>query len=228
MTEGAEFVMSQKNKMLLCYMGYVYTQEKQIGLKVFWKCSKYYSNKCYGRATTQETTVISVKEHNHPPNITEIEVRDALENIKEASTSTNKPTTQILKEQLLKVPQHASGQLPSIASLKRTIARQKKATTTTIPAPKTFAEVVIPPELSITHSKEPFIFFDNKCPDKRIIMFATANNLLKLQQCDTWMMDGTFKVCPKPFYQLYTIHGLGDRLPIAVRVVPTLQQRHIH
>ncbi|XP_078536767.1 uncharacterized protein LOC144822773 [Lissotriton helveticus] len=222
MTEGAEFVTSQKGKLLLCYMGYTYTQEKQYGMQVNWKCCKYYSNKCYGRATTKEATVLYTREHNHPPNVTEIEVRTALENIKEASTGSQKQTNVILKEAIPKIPKTATTQMPNILSLKRTIARTKKATTSTTPSPRTYQDINLTANQIITLNKQPFIVYDNENNDKRLIIFGTSMNLVKLQQSQYWMMDGTFNICPKPFFQLYTIHGLyhNCNIPLLYALLP--------
>jgi hypothetical protein len=38
-------------------------------------------------------------------------------------------------------------------------------------------------------------------------MFYSNDSRSNLQNAKTWLVDGTYKVCPSPFYQLYTIHG---------------------
>lgn len=40
-------------------------------------------------------------------------------------------------------------------------------------------------------------------------MFARRGNYTSLSRCDTIYIDGTFKTCPEPYFQLvtYTIHG---------------------
>jgi len=39
------------------------------------------------------------------------------------------------------------------------------------------------------------------------VVFTTKSNLVTLCNADVITMDGTFRVCPKFFHQLYTIHG---------------------
>ena len=41
-------------------------------------------------------------------------------------------------------------------------------------------------------------------------MFGTIENLNALQTHSHWFVDGTFKVAPELFMQLFTIHGLVD------------------
>jgi hypothetical protein len=40
-----------------------------------------------------------------------------------------------------------------------------------------------------------------------ILLFLTQCNARRLQQCQDLYIDGTFKSCPKPYYQLVTIHA---------------------
>ncbi|CAF4573943.1 unnamed protein product, partial [Didymodactylos carnosus] len=51
-------------------------------------------------------------------------------------------------------------------------------------------------------------------PDSIHPIFGTTESLQQLSTCDNThlFMDGTFKSCPRPFYQLYTIHSINDDL----------------
>ena len=52
---------------------------------------------------------------------------------------------------------------------------------------------------------------NNDANEGRIIIFATDEMLNILRRHRHWMADGTFKVAPKFFLQLYTIHAIiGD------------------
>ena len=44
--------------------------------------------------------------------------------------------------------------------------------------------------------------------EDKIIIFATRQSLLFLQNNEDWFMDGTFSTVPPKFLQLYTIHGI--------------------
>lgn len=43
--------------------------------------------------------------------------------------------------------------------------------------------------------------------DQRIVIFGTRELFEQLSQAKLWMIDGTFKSCPKPFTQLITVFG---------------------
>ena len=44
--------------------------------------------------------------------------------------------------------------------------------------------------------------------EDKIIIFATRQSLLFLQNDEDWFMDGAFSTVPPKFLQLYTIHGI--------------------
>ena len=39
-------------------------------------------------------------------------------------------------------------------------------------------------------------------------MFGTMENINRIQQNENWLVDGTFKVAPVLFYQVFTIHAM--------------------
>jgi hypothetical protein len=72
-----------------------------------------------------------------------------------------------------------------------------------------------------TDKGEQFVLFDSKDKD-RILMFATRCNLDFLIKTQEWFMDGTFKIVPKLFCQLFTIHGNinGAYYPLIYSLLP--------
>jgi hypothetical protein len=60
------------------------------------------------------------------------------------------------------------------------------------------------------------------CDNEQCLLFSTNSNLNRISQSEVWYGDGTFSVTPKPFYQLYTIHGvvLGQVLPLIYVLLP--------
>ena len=41
-------------------------------------------------------------------------------------------------------------------------------------------------------------------------MFGTTENINRLHASEHWFMDGTFKVAPELFYQVFIIHAFTD------------------
>jgi hypothetical protein len=62
----------------------------------------------------------------------------------------------------------------------------------------------------------------------RIICYASNFGLSLLRKAESWSSDGTFDVCPEPFYQLYTVHAhLGaDTYPAAYFFMPGKKKGH--
>lgn len=62
-------------------------------------------------------------------------------------------------------------------------------------------DVQVPPEF------EDFVLADYSDGDNRIIAFCTKEARKAMSEVNSFYSDGTFKSCPSPFTQLYTIHG---------------------
>ena len=58
---------------------------------------------------------------------------------------------------------------------------------------------------TITSRNEEFIHIEND-----FIFLTTKTNLENLAQCHLIMGDGTFRYCPRPFTQMYTLHGFKE------------------
>ena len=87
------------------------------------------------------------------------------------------------------------------------------------PEPATIQDIRIPERLNtVRHGDDEEVRFllhddgdENEADDlsDRIIVFGSSTMLDQLARSDTWLMDGTFKMAPSLFYQLYTIHAIG-------------------
>jgi hypothetical protein len=97
---------------------------------------------------------------------------------------------------------------------------------------------VIPQKYRVIRSKdgpgtETFLVFDSADLStetrERLIIFSTERNLNLLNQCDHWFGDGTFKLTPPLFSQIYTIHGLhrSNVLPL-VYVLMTNKSQNLY
>jgi hypothetical protein len=80
-------------------------------------------------------------------------------------------------------------------------------------------------ELLETNRGETFLAYDSKDED-RILIFSTAKNLMELGLSSVWLCDGTFKVAPDLYTQVYSVHGFVDGwiLPLAFGLLPDKKQ----
>lgn len=102
--------------------------------------------------------------------------------------------------------------LPSLHNMRRTAARIQNRSNVNM-NPKTLAELVFDDDVVMTSRNKHFLLHDSAVygedpePENRLLLFGTKENLDILKVCDTIAMDGTFKIVPPLFKQLFTMHG---------------------
>lgn len=94
-------------------------------------------------------------------------------------------------------------------NLSAIIHRKRKKEAHVPPAPTHRSEFDIPEEFTKTTTGDPFLIFDSGREDNsRILVFGSPVLLNVISEYPHWFVDGTFKVSPTVFYQLFTIHAL--------------------
>lgn len=148
-------------------------------------------------------------EHKHAPDARVLEKGEAMHAMKTMAQATDMSARDIIHESMLKVSNATAaiiaGETQLVQNINRT--RQDKDAPKN---PKTLDELRFGDKDSKTAKGDEFILYDSYCEidnDTRTIIFGTKANLKFLAKCPEWFMDGTFKVAPKFFNQLYTIHA---------------------
>ena len=113
--------------------------------------------------------------------------------------------------------------LPQSSALRRTIHRKRKRDDAFPPLPQNLEDIDIPEQFRLAQvggTQVRFLLHDtgadiNDSEEeenwlKRIILFGTNEMLHFLTANSNWMADGTFKMAPQLFFQLYTIHAIND------------------
>ncbi|CAF4499777.1 unnamed protein product, partial [Rotaria sp. Silwood2] len=195
-------VMSSKNKDQLLLDGFRYRRANKS--KTIWRCCK---NSCAGRVCFNGTTYDKVTDHNHASNPEEIISMESKSNIIKSATTSHDPPRRIIHEALLNVNKHDGTAVPNYYSCQRTIERKRKKKDIPLPRPTSLDEVHIPDELQITNCGDRFLLYDNQDANDRIIILSSDDDLDRLSNSDSWHCDGTFKIAPHLFHQLYTVHG---------------------
>jgi FLYWCH zinc finger domain len=188
---------SEKGKPMLGYEGFLYTLDRQTEAKMIFRCQ---NRDCKGRCHTNpimDAIVSGPTEHCHAPNHDHIPVVELRNQIKSRSADSEEPSSAILHTAIRSFPLDSSGQLPKTETLLRTIRRQRQGEA---PNP----DNLLPDHLKVTDRGDNFVLHE----DKTLIIFTTDSNLSVLKSCKHWFADGTFKVCPEDFYQMFTLHGL--------------------
>ncbi|CAF2682034.1 unnamed protein product [Rotaria sp. Silwood2] len=198
--------------------GFDYIEERTYKNKVYWRCTQCNKQKCKARLhTTNNTISHRVGDHNHAPNPSVSGIRQCRSEIRNL-TKTTIITHSIVATSIATASAAVLSQLPSINNLKRTVCRQR-AENLNFPAnPRSMSEIQITGAFTLTKKKEQFLQYDSGNQDSnRFLIFATSQQLDLLQSSADMYMDGTFKVVPELFFQLYSIHGSvqGTIIPLA-------------
>ena len=86
------------------------------------------------------------------------------------------------------------------------------------------ATVVIPQEYASLPPGENFLLYDSGVGDEnRILVFGTKRSMALLQAAENVYMDGTFKIVPELYCQLYKIHAstnAGCMVPCVYALMP--------
>ena len=166
---------------------------------------------CRARIHTNESKVVkSSNEHTHEPISKIFHCNEVKAGIKRRAAESQKPTHSIVASKISKLEEESAVSLPRLDSLKRTICRARKKAENIHSEPTSLDTLQIPEVYTRTSKGEPFLLYDSgsDAENTRIIIFGTQSNLATLNTSSIWLADGTFKVAPKLFLQLYVIHGL--------------------
>ncbi|CAF1109935.1 unnamed protein product [Brachionus calyciflorus] len=151
------------------------------------------------------------QDHRHEPDLVKFELLERRRLIKERATNSNDKARKILS--LLEKPYDNTVrvQIPSYSADRQVIQRVQKANKPNYPKePDSLASIDIPDFLKISISNELFLYFDSGPEDcERFFIFCTLKNLKLIENRDIFC-DGTFKIAPKLFKQVYTFHVMID------------------
>lgn len=205
-----EVFKSKRGGLKLYVDGYTYTKNKQNNNVVYWLCDMY-QNKIYKCLSTINTTVSDSglhsickqpRSHNHGPDPTTKEIADFKQKLKESSTSGLK-VCNILQNAKAETKSEILECLPSTSALKQIIYRQKAKNKIDVEEPTDISFELNASETQINGVN--FVIKDRIYDtNKRILLMSTLQFVKILSKSDYWILDGTFKIAPLIFQQLYT------------------------
>ncbi|CAF0793861.1 unnamed protein product [Rotaria sordida] len=135
--------------------------------------------------------------HSHAPQPDRVPAIQLKNDIKARASTTDESSSSIFHSTLRTHPLIAVGELPRNEALMPMIRRQRTVETVD-------ADDRLPEKLRKTYRDENFILQE----DYNLIIFTTKTNLSILKQNKHWFTDGTFKMCPDDYYQLFTLHAM--------------------
>ena len=184
---------------------YHYHKKNSDETKTYWRCVV---RSCKARIhTVNDAVTTHHNEHNHGSSAAEIRAQEAMSQLKTTSVSTYEPSRSLIGETLVNENEYSLSKLPSFSSMGRNIRRWRQKAHNAPPIPRQINNFEIPEFYCFLATGEKFLAFDSGIDDEnRILIFATDNGLEDLVRSPNWAADGTFKVSPLIFYQLYCIH----------------------
>ena len=152
-----------------------------------------------------------INQHTHLPLHDQIDVTKIKASKKRRSQVTYDTAQQFLRATFHNIPEIAAFNLPQVSNLKRTILSQRKDNDLP-PTPLRREDIpVLEERCQVIEAGEQFLIFDSGLGDnERTVIFATQQGIHFLYNNSYWFIDGTFKLCPERFYQIYTIHALNN------------------
>ena len=206
------FTTSSKGKPILVVDGHEFFKKRE-GKSTTWNCSQYQKLKCRATATSIAEHVLEVRgEHVHEPKFGKPEARKV---IAESKTRSEQLTPSVaVSSSILPMTNDNVTQLslPSKGSLTQ-MSRRKRQENNLVEEKNPINR-----QFTLPESFCDFLIADTGSEDlERILVFGDKDLVNLLQGSKQWLADGTFKLSPTLFYQLYTIHAqIGHSAPACV------------
>ena len=190
---------------VLLFQGFRYYRNKTTSQNIHWRC---WRSACQTTLTTTvfdldavnpRMTVLFRSAHNHIEDDEVIKRDRIVNNVKhEVRQNLSRPIRRVYDD--VSRTHHQGGgdrELPQFNSVRSIMGRERRSHVP--PTPASIQDVVIDGEWTKTWSGAQFLLhLDN---DWGVAVFATEENLQRLQKCKDIYMDGTFRTCQAPYSQ---------------------------
>lgn len=201
--------VSERNQTTLLYRDYEFVTERQNkNGSTSWRCSKYNRQRCKARLLTDGLKVIrdSQADHNHNGNGFNSKARVAVSQMKTRAEELTATPSSAQAAVIAGLDSNVLMALPVKRALAKTLQRHRKKKNSAvqggIPLPATPTDL----NFDIPDRYRSMVLFDSGPGTDRCIMFGCDELIDGLARADVWLADGTFKVVPGIFFQLYSIH----------------------
>lgn len=213
------FVSGRKHDMV-AEEGFLYAhhRKEKSGLTSFVCTEKGKASGCKARVHLRGENKVRgpIPEHSHPPDHGKVGAAIAMGDMKVRARETTEPSSRVVQAAKRQLPDEAVPHLPRDESMKRAVKRIRGKMRPC--EPKGLLDLKeVDRRYEVDGDGVHWLLGDNKDVSSRCLVFCPEDNLLRLAQSSYWVMDGTFKVSPSVFQQIYVIHGhsYGTWVPLA-------------
>ncbi|CAF3322392.1 unnamed protein product [Rotaria socialis] len=205
---------------------YMSTAKETIG----WRCARRNVN-CkaviHTLKTTGEFSRWNGVFHYHTVDPNEARKREILGTIKKRVLDEHIPVKIIVEQEYRKANLSTEEKriIPLPSKIESGLHKTRRRALPPVPRDQKF---VVPPVYLETYSKEPFLIYDKRKSQYggRLMMFASPEQLDVLFHSDILFADGTFRVSPILFEQLYVLLGMQHGEAVPVCFILTSNRRH--
>lgn len=200
--------------------GHHYYFNRKASENTYWLCKQpACTTRMISNTATTELVGDNWPTHDHGINLTKRKAQEeqaaAIAKYSTISgTSTKAMLGEISQNILSSSTPNAIFGMSSGSALKMSLWRNKQKINPIPELPKSHADVmktVIPSKLSLTADQREFLIlkeWTTKSELETILVFMSDSAADVMRRAPTWMMDGTFKVRPVPYYQVTIIKGI--------------------
>ena len=198
---------SKRGHKTLIYRGFEFWYHKLlVDDSVVWRCSKHQSFKCKARVNAKDLLVISNKDpqHTHEGNQSTALARRAIGEMKLRLIDSLASPSATYSAVASTLEDHVLMALPKNASLSRNLRRHRL--TSQLSVNEGMPPIPVDLNFVVPARFMNFVLHDSGPGDERLMIFGCRELLDGLARSPMWLADGTFKVVPSLFFQLYTLH----------------------
>lgn len=200
--------ISSKGKQTIIYRNFEYVKHRNNGNGTSaWRCRYFQSLKCKARLVTAGTHIVSNRQpdHSHEGNISNSLARKAVGEMKTRMADMTVTPSAARASVSVDLNDNVLMALPERSLLSRTLQRERHRLAVAangIPMPAVPTDLLF----DIPDRFADVILYDSGPGDDRMLLIGCPELLDGLARANTWIADGTFKVVPSVFFQLYSIH----------------------
>lgn len=223
--DNFEYGISNKGGQTIIYKGFEFVRHRETATgTIHWRCAKFRTLRCRSLLHTRDNNIIrEPSDHCHANRTFEAAAHKVANQMKMEMSHPGATARSVIADNLVNVSDGIKICLPKKSSLTRRLNGSKAKTLGNVPANPNNKNFEIPEKYAN------WIIHDSGADDpERIILIGHKTLLDLLVVNDFWLADGTFKVVPEIYYQLYSIHvqyESGIALPCLLALLPGKEER---
>ena len=197
--------LSQRGKAKFTSDGYIYVFDRVGADQVteFWRCEK--RRQCKARVHVKDREIVKfINVHSHAADAAQVEKQETITKLKSRAAETVEETTQVINECVGNLTQACQGVMPTHGALRKLVRRKRKEVRAYPANPTNLEDLVIDGDFR-TYESENFLLGDSGDASCRIIIFGRQRNTTLLKESRKFFVDGTFKITPPIFSQVFVI-----------------------